>query len=87
MLICSQANKTLAGTRGGELTKKRSKEAEELLGMLEEIRADGTDDGFEQFIATLLIRICVLSSSRFSILLFYMSAILAVLLSILHRLP
>lgn len=74
--------------------KKRSKEAEELLGMLEEIRtaggkggADGTDDGFEQFIATLLIRICVLSSSRFSILLFYMSAILAVLLSILHRLP
>lgn len=74
--------------------KKRSKEAEELLGMLEEIRtasgkggADGTDDGFEQFIATLLIRICVLNSSRFSILLFYMSAILAVLLSILHRLP
>lgn len=80
--------------KGGELTKKRSKEAEELLGMLEEIRtasgkggADGADDGFEQFIATLLIRICVLSSSRFSILLFYMSAILAVLLSILHRLP
>lgn len=72
---------------GGESTKKRSKEAEELLGMLEEIRAAGTDDGLEQFIATLLIRICVLSSSRFSILLFYMSAILAVLLSILHRLP
>lgn len=55
--------------------------------MLEEIRTAGTDDGLEQFIATLLIRICVLNSSRFSILLFYMSAILAVLLSILHRLP
>lgn len=62
--------------------------------MLEEIRtaggkggADGADNGLEQFIATLLIRICVLSSSRFGILIFYMSAILAVLLSILHRLP
>lgn len=73
--------------RGGESMKKRSKEAEELLGMLEEIRTAGTDDGLEQFIATLLIRICVLSSSRFGILIFYMSAILAVLLSILHRLP
>lgn len=92
--VSKRVNKTSDSTQGGESTKKRSKEAEELLGMLEEIRtasgkggADGTDNGFEQFIATLLIRICVLSSSRFSILLFYMSAILAVLLSILLRLP
>lgn len=83
----SRSEKAVASTQGGESTKKRSKEAEELLGMLEEIRTADTDDGLEQFIATLLIRICVLSSSRFGILIFYMSAILAVLLSILHRLP
>lgn len=85
--VSKRVNKASISTQGGESTKKRSKEAEELLGMLEEIRTAGTDDGLEQFIATLLIRICVLSSSRFSILLFYMSAFLAVLLSILHRLP
>ena len=53
--------------------KKRSEETEELLGMIDEIRtasgkggADGVDDGFEQFIATLLIRICALNNEDYT---------------------
>lgn len=58
--------------RGEETTEKRRKEEEELLGMINEIRtasgkggADGADDGFEQFIATLLIRICALNNADY----------------------